>query len=188
MTDTDTAVTAPPPASTGFAAYLYAQGGWFLAFGLQMVLFPYLVRVILEENEVRFGLAQMSMQLPTALLILVGGFMADRVDALKVVIIGCGVAALAFLGLAGLMAAGGLTYGLVIGYALLIGSIGAFVVPARDALLSRVAPGGLHRGVAFASIAQFGGNILGMGAAILTPFVGVAGWITTGDRANVLSQ
>ena len=174
MADTDTAAPAPTPASTGFGAYLYAQGGWFLAFGLQMVLFPYLVRVILEENEVRFGLAQMSMQLPTALLILVGGFMADRVDALKVVIIGCGVAALAFLGLAGLMAAGGLTYGLVIGYALLIGSIGAFVVPARDALLSRVAPGGLHQGVAFASIAQFGGNILGMGAAILTPIVGVA--------------
>ena len=58
MAETDIAASAPPAVSTGFPAYLYAQGGWFLAFGLQMVLFPYLVRVVLEENEVRFGLAQ----------------------------------------------------------------------------------------------------------------------------------
>jgi hypothetical protein len=65
---------------TGFAAYLFTHGAWFFAFGLQMVLFPYLVRVLLQENEIRFGLAQMSMQLPTVLLILVGGFVADRTD------------------------------------------------------------------------------------------------------------
>lgn len=110
MSETDAAVAAPAATTTNFPSFLYAHGGWFPAFGLQMVLFPYLVRVILRENEIRFGLAQMSMQLPTALLILVGGFMADRIDALKVVIIGCSVA-----------------------------------------------PAGLHRDVAFASIAQFGG-------------------------------
>ena len=173
MAETDIAVAAPTAGSTGFPSYLYAQGGWFLAFGLQMVLFPYLVRVILQENEIRFGLAQMSMQLPTALLILVGGFMADRVDTLRVVVVGCGIAAVAFLGLAAIMVTGGLTYGLMIGYALVIGSIGAFVMPARDALLTRVAPGSVHQGVAFASIAQFAGQILGMGLATLTPIIGV---------------
>lgn len=163
----------PRPPSTGFGAYLYAQGGWFLAFGLQMVLFPYLVRVILREDEIRFGLAQMSMQLPTALLILVGGFVADRTDTRRTIVLGCLAASAAFAVLGGFVINGGLTYGLMIVYAVVIGTIGAFVTPARDALLSRVAPGGVHQGVAFASIAQFGGQILGMAVAILTPLVGV---------------
>ena len=173
MAETDIATTAPT-ATTGFPSYLYAHGGWFLAFGLQMVLFPYLVRVILEADEIHFGLAQMSMQLPTALLILVGGFVADRVDSRRVVVVGCAVAAAAFAVLATIVISGGLTYGLMIGYALVIGTIGAFVMPARDGLLSRVAPGGVHQGVAFASIAQFAGQILGMGLATLTPILGVA--------------
>lgn len=159
--------------STGFAAYLFTQGAWFLAFGLQMVLFPYLVRVLLQENEIRFGLAQMSMQLPTVLLILLGGFVADRTDTRRTVLIGCGLCAASFLGLGVFVAGGHLTYATLIVYALLIGTVGAFVTPARDALLSRVAPGGVHQAVAFASLAQFGGQILGMAVATAAPLLGI---------------
>ena len=159
--------------STGFTSYLFTQGAWFLAFGLQMVLFPYLVRVLLQENEIRFGLAQMSMQLPTVLLILVGGFVADRSDLKATLMAGCGLCAASFLGLGLFVAGGHLTYGTLIVYALAIGTIGAFVTPARDALLSRVAPGGLHQGVAFASLAQFGGQILGMALATAAPLLGL---------------
>jgi MFS family permease len=170
--ETTPSATAEP---TGFASYLFTQGAWFLAFGLQMVLFPYLVRVVLEENEIRFGLAQMSMQLPTVLLILVGGFVADRTDTRRTVLIGCAVTGAAFL-LLGLFVSGGqLTYGVLILYSLSIGTIGAFVNPARDALLSRVAPGGLHQGVALATLAQFGGQIVGMGIATAAPLFGVPG-------------
>ena len=164
------AIPAPP---TGFASYLFTQGAWFLAFGLQMVLFPYLVRVLLQENEIRFGLAQMSMQLPTVLLILLGGFVADRTDTRRTVLIGCGLCAATFLGLGVFVAGGHLTYGTLIIYALIIGTIGAFVTPARDALLSRVAPGGVHRAVGFASLAQFGGQILGMAVATAAPLLGL---------------
>ena len=164
------AIPAPP---TGFASYLFTQGAWFLAFGLQMVLFPYLVRVLLQENEIRFGLAQMSMQLPTVLLILLGGFVADRTDTRRTVLIGCGLCAATFLGLGVFVAGGRLTYGTLIIYALIIGTIGAFVTPARDALLSRVAPGGVHRAVGFASLAQFGGQILGMAVATAAPLLGL---------------
>jgi len=90
---------APADGQTGFPSYLFTQGAWFLAFGLQMVLFPYLVRVVLQENEIRFGLAQMSMQLPTVLLILLGGYAADRTDTRRVVQIGCALCAASFLGL-----------------------------------------------------------------------------------------
>ncbi|WP_397399328.1 MFS transporter [Phenylobacterium sp.] len=163
-------LSVPP---TGFAAYLFTQGAWFLAFGLQMVLFPYLVRVLLQEDEIRFGLAQMSMQLPTVLLILLGGFVADRTDTRRTVLIGCGLCALSFLGLGVFVAGGHLTYATLIIYALVIGTIGAFATPARDALLSRVAPGGVHQAVGFASLAQFGGQILGMAVATAAPILGL---------------
>ena len=177
MALSDTLDSGPPDAGTaqptGFASYLFTQGAWFLAFGLQMVLFPYLVRVLLQENEIRFGLAQMSMQLPTVLLILLGGFVADRTDTRRTVLLGCGLCAATFLGLGAFVTGGQLTYGLLIVYALVIGTIGAFVTPARDALLSRVAPGGVHQGVAFASLAQFGGQILGMALATAAPLLGL---------------
>ncbi|MCA3754294.1 MAG: MFS transporter [Phenylobacterium sp.] len=160
-------------AQTGFPSYLFTQGAWFLAFGLQMVLFPYLVRVVLQENEIRFGLAQMSMQLPTVLLILLGGYAADRTDTRLTVLAGCGLCALSFLGLGVFVAGGHLTYATLILYALGIGTIGAFVTPARDALLSRVAPGGVQQAVGLASLAQFGGQILGMATAAAAPIVGL---------------
>lgn len=166
-----------PHGSTGFPAYLFVHGAWFLAFGVQLVLFPYLVRVVLQESEVRFGLAQMALQLPTTLLILVGGFVADRADARKIVIASCVLAVAAFLVLGGLVTAGRLTYGLMIGYALSVGIIGAFATPARDSLLSLVAPdrgpGSVQSAVAMASLAQFGAQIIGMLLAAAAPFIGV---------------
>jgi len=172
-TETADGATAAP---TGFAAYLFAHGAWFLAFGVQMVLFPYLVRVVLHENEIRLGLAQMCQSLPTTLLILLGGFVADRADGKRIIVIACLASTAVFLALAGLVSAGRLTYGLLIGYALAVGVIGAFATPARDALLSHVAPvaGGVQRAVSGAFLAQFAGQILGMLAAIMAPLVGVA--------------
>ena len=173
MAVSEAASPAPATAPTGFASYLFTHGAWFLAFGLQMVLFPYLVRVILQEDEIRFGLAQMCLQLPTVLLILVGGFVADRSDTRRTVMLGCALSGLAFAVLGACVAVGQLTYGLVIGYALSIGAIGAFVTPARDSLLSLVAPGGVQQAVTFASLAQFAAQILGMGIAILAPLLGI---------------
>ena len=163
--------------ATGFGAYLFAHAAWFLAFGVQVVLFPYLVRVVLHENAVRFGLAQMCLQLPTTLLILFGGALADRVDTRRIVTTACGLAVAIFLALGLLVASGHLTYGLLIGYALVVGTMSAFAMPARDSLLSLVAPergaGSLQSAVAFASLAQFGGQILGMLCAAASPLVGV---------------
>ncbi len=162
---------------TRFGAYLFAHGAWFLAFGVQVVLFPYLIRVVLQESPVRFGLAQMCLQLPTTLLILFGGVLADRADTRPIVTLSCVFAATCFLGLGLLVETGVLTYGLMIGYALVVGSIGAFANPARDSLLSLVAPdrglGSVQSAVAFASLAQFAGQILGMVCATAAPLVGV---------------
>ncbi len=162
---------------TGFGAYLFAHASWFVALGVQMVLFPYLVGVVLHEGPIRFGLAQMSLQLPTTILILLGGFFADRVDGRRIIVAASALTVLTFLALGSLVAAGRLTYGLLIVYALVMGVIGAFASPARDSLLSHVAPdpANVQTAVASASLAQFGGQILGMLAAIAAPLLGVAG-------------
>lgn len=164
--------------STRFGAYLFVHGAWFLAFGVQMVLFPYLVRVVLQENEVRFGLAQMALQLPTTLFILLGGAVADRVNVKSMLVGACGLTILTFMTLGAMVQTGVLTYGLLIGYALVVGTLSAFAMPARDSLLSLVAPGDgptqIPRAVASASLAQFGGQILGMLIAAAAPLVGVA--------------
>ena len=54
-------------------AYFVATGSWFLAFGLQSVLFAYLVTLVLNESAERVGFAQMAYLIPGTLLILLGG-------------------------------------------------------------------------------------------------------------------
>lgn len=165
------------PQGTRFGAYLFANGAWFLAFGVQVVLFPYLVRVILQEDEVRFGIAQMALQLPTALFILVGGFVADRVDGRRAVFLSYLIAVATFSLLGGLVVSGALTYGLILFYALTVGTMSAFNTPARDALLSQVAPSpdafGIQKAVSLALLSQFGGQLIGMALAAAAPFFGV---------------
>jgi hypothetical protein len=67
--------------------------------------------------------------------------------------------------LAGILAGGGLSYPLLIAYGLAAGSIGAFAVPTRDALLPLVAKGDLARAVALVTALQFGGQLLGIALA-----------------------
>lgn len=178
MTAQPSPSTGATGSDTGFGPYLFAHAAWFLAFGVQVVLFPYLVRVVLHESAMRFGLAQMCLLLPTTLLILFGGALADRVDTRRIVTIACALAVAVFLALGVLVTSGHVTYGLMIAYALVVGTMSAFAMPARDSLLSLVAPdrgpGSLQGAVAFASLAQFGGQILGMLCAAATPLVGVS--------------
>jgi MFS family permease len=165
------------PQPTQFGAYLFTNGAWFLAFGVQVVLFPYLVRVVLGESEVRFGYAQMALQLPTALFILLGGFVADRVDGKRLVIAACWLAVGTFALLGAAVISGALTYELIIAYAVVVGVMSAFATPARDALLSLMAPEpsvhGVQRAVSMALLSQFGGQLIGMAFAAGAAVIGV---------------
>ena len=62
------------------AGYLYLAGlvSFVAPTGIQTVLFPWLVVVLLQETPERLGLAQMSLQAPIMLLIITGGIFADR--------------------------------------------------------------------------------------------------------------
>lgn len=107
------------------------------------------------------GLAQMALLVPTALLLLVGGDIADRFGGQRVAFISQALAVLPPLFLCLLLLLGKLTYPAMLAYAIGIGTIQAFVTPARDGLLNQVARGDIHRTVVKFTLIQFSAQMFG---------------------------
>ncbi len=152
--------------------YLLGTGSWFLAFGIQGVMFAWLVTMVLNETPEKVGVAQMSLLLPGTLLILIGGSYADRFGARRVALLAQSLAMIAPLLLCLLVSAGRLSFATMIGYAVLMGCAQAFVTPARDGLLSQVAEGRVQRTVMLTSMCQFGLQVVGFLVASLADFAG----------------
>ncbi len=146
-----------------------ARLGWYLTStalflipgGIQMVLYPWLVAVYLHESPTRVGLAQMASQLPMLLLILWGGWLGDRVDQRRLLIGLNSAMALPPLIVAYLFIQGHFNYTLLFCWALVGGTFAAFVQPARDALLNRVAGVDVQRVVTITIGVQFGVQTIG---------------------------
>tara|TARA_R110002020_G_scaffold224599_1_gene434227 strand:- start:103264 stop:104715 length:1452 start_codon:yes stop_codon:yes gene_type:complete len=153
-------------------AYLMVQCSWFMAFGLQMVLFPYLItgRDHLHLDGLALGLANMALSGPSVIFLLIGGVVAERADGRRLLIILHLLAAIPALFLAVAVARGQLTYIGMIIYGLTIGTVGAFMMPARDSIVNevverrmRVGSGvTLQLGVTLATMAQFLAQIGGL--------------------------
>lgn len=156
-------------------AYLMVQLSWFMAFGLQMVLFPYLItgQEHLHMDGLSLGLANMALSAPSVIFLLIGGVVAERADGKRLLIILHLLAATPALLLAFAVSRGELSYPAMIVYGLTIGTVGAFMMPARDSIVNevverrmRVGSGvTLQLGVTLATMAQFlaqiGGLIVG---------------------------
>jgi MFS family permease len=126
------------------------------------------------------GIAQMAMMAPALVFMLLGGAVADRADCRRLLLRYHLVAALAPLALAGIVAVGALGYPALLGYGIVMGTLGAFVVPARDALLTRVVRRGRERAIAVTSAGQFICQLAG---------IVVAGWAgRIGALALLVSQ
>jgi MFS family permease len=151
-----------PPAARAFPWYLAGVSSWFAGSGMQTIVFPWLVTVVLHEPAARVGIAQMSLMAPSIFLMLLGGAVADRADCRRLLVRGHLLAAVPPLLLGVAIARGGLAYGGLIAYALAVGTAGAFVMPARDAMLTRVAAGGLGRAVAVMTAIQFTAQLVGI--------------------------
>ena len=152
--------------------YLFGTASWFMAYGIQSVMFAWLVTMVLKESPERVGIAQMSLLLPGTLLILVGGSYADRFGGRKVVVIAQSFAVLASAYLLFVVGTDRLSYSLIVGYALLMGLAQAFVTPSRDSLLNEVSEGRLQRTVMLTSTMQFGMQMVGFMVAALSDAVG----------------
>jgi MFS family permease len=157
-------------------AYRWFVGGissWFLAWGMNAVVFSWLVVEVLDAPAAAVGVAQSAMMAPSLLLLLFGGAIADRRDPRGFIAALHALAVLPILGLLAVLRADALALSWLVGYGLALGAINAFVMPARDALLARVAGPDLMRAVAGMTIAQFGGQAAGNLVAGSTEIIGI---------------
>lgn len=155
-----------------FPWYLGGIASWFSSYGMQTIVFPWLVTVVLHEPPARVGIAQMALTAPSILFLVLGGAVADRADVRRLLARGHFVVALPPLALALAIAQGHLSYQALIVYALAVGTVGAFVIPARDSILGRVAGPDLGRAVAIMSATQFGAQLAGIAAGAAAGSVG----------------
>lgn len=77
----------PSDAQAQFRWYLSGAGAWFIAFGVQQVMFSYLVTTVLHAAPNMIGIAQASLTIVSTLLLLVGGAVADQVDTRRLLIL-----------------------------------------------------------------------------------------------------
>jgi len=155
------------------------QGAWFASNGLQMVLFPFLVADRLDMSADLVGIAQAVMMLPTFLLMLPGGSLADRFEGRSILTLVHALAAIPPLLLGVAVYAGWLSYPVLLVYGFAMGTCNAFSQPARDSLLNRVvnASGGaltIQRAVTLATMIMFSAQIVGMVLASQADRVGVS--------------
>jgi MFS family permease len=156
----------------GLAWYLTGTALFLVPGGLQMVLYPWLVAVYLHESPTRVGLAQMASQLPMLLLILWGGWLGDRVDQRRLLIGLNATMAIPPLVVAVLFSQGIFNYTILFCWALVGGTVAAFVHPTRDALLNRVAGRDVQRVVTLTVGVQFGVQIFGFALGSSAEIVG----------------
>ncbi len=145
--------------------YMAGLWGYFLAAGIQGVLFPWIIAFVLHESSERLGIAQMFSMLPMLLLGLFGGAAADRAELRSHLMRLQTIAILPPLILAAFIYNGIVTYELMILYVLSLSTLGGYIMPARDSMLSRVAMrsmgGNIQRAVALAMAGQFLGQVGG---------------------------
>jgi MFS family permease len=147
-------------------------GSWFVPLGVQIVLFPWLVAVVLHMDAFAVGVAQMAIMVPSLLFLPLGGLVADRGNPRRLLLRYHVLYAVPPLVLAAILSNGGLGYPLLIVYGLAAGSVGAFAVPTRDAMLPFIATGNLPRAVALVTALQSGGQLVGMAFASAADRIG----------------
>ena len=153
--------------------YLMATAAWFMAFGMQAVVFAWLVTIVLREPAELVGWAQTALLIPGMLFILVAGSLADRIGPDRQAMLAQSFAAFTPWLLFAAAWLGWLSFGVMVVYAVLMGIAQAFVTPARDGLLNHVAEGRVQRTVMLTSLFQFGFQIVGYFVAGFADAVGV---------------
>jgi MFS family permease len=140
---------------------------------MQVVLFSWLVVGELGAAPGLVGVVQMARVVPLLLLLLPGGATADRFERRWMLMLLHAAAGLLTALLAAAVVTGALSIPVVVAYAISVGVITSFVMPARDALLNDVVRGDLMRAVTAVTLAQFGGQALGTLAAGAARFLGL---------------
>lgn len=166
-------------------AYLGGIATWFTSHGLQFVMVPTLVVVTLGGSGSELAAAQVALALPQVFLMLYAGSIADKMDGRKILLWVNLLAALPPIALGWLTYSGQVAYWHILIFALCMSTTFAFMVPTRDALLSRVATTHMQGAVMMAMVAQFGAQLMGyVLAAAAAPLAGP--WALLAMQSGVL--
>lgn len=161
------------PARRPYPIFMSAAALYFASVGLQGVIFSALVVFELKADPIWVGTAQSALMVPSLFFVLIGGHIADLVDRRRLLIGLCVAAGILSLTLLGVVASGGLTLGVVIAYALAAGTVQAFIMPARDSMLSDMTDRDLTNAVAGLLLAQWGSQAVGALIGSTASFVGI---------------
>lgn len=161
------------PSASPFAHLVGGMASWFLFWGTSQVMFQWLVVEGLSSPPTLVGTAQMTMMLPSLLFVLVGGATADRLDPRRVLLTVHVLTSAVCWMLWAMVVSGRFTYESILVYALSVGTLQAFGMPARDTQLSDVVRvGGLSQAVAGITMAQHLAQTSGALIGGLASFVG----------------
>jgi hypothetical protein len=142
---------APPSA---FAWYLTSSSLWMAAMSLQGFLITWMMVGVLAEPADRVGTGRALIELPGLLVLFVGGVLADRTDARRL-LIGLHLAiALPSFAIAALIHQSLLSFPSVIAFGVVVASLQALSDPARQSILSRVTRTDVQRTVTMMTIGQ----------------------------------
>ncbi|MGB0920806.1 MAG: MFS transporter [Alphaproteobacteria bacterium] len=156
-----------------FRAYSASAATYFISMGIGQVVITWLVTVVLHETPERIGIMQTLSMLPTLLLLMVGGTMADRRDPRTILMVCHLIFAAHPMAMAWVIYEGYFSYDVMLAFALFGGLAGAFAMPARDTLLTNVTQGAsMQKSVAFVNILQFGGQLVGILMAARAEVIG----------------
>jgi MFS family permease len=159
-------------------AYLLGTGSWFLGFGIQSVTFAWLVTMVLNASPAMVGVAQMALLAPMLVLVLIGGGLADFLGGRRVALVAQTLAGVPPLLLALVIWQGQLSFAAMVVYGIAMGSLSAFLTPARDGLLNEVAPGTVQQAVQLATMVQFIGQMIGIFIAAFADSWGAVSMLT----------
>ncbi|MEP0069964.1 MFS transporter [Pyruvatibacter sp.] len=190
MTDA-TQTPSPAPSPNEARWYMTGHVAYFLATGIQGVLISWLVTIVLAESPERVGIAQMFSMLPMLVFIMVGGAAADRAELRSHLVRLQVFLALPSLVLAATILSDSLNYWVVLAYVGVMSTTAAWIVPARDSLLTRIAMrsmgGAIPHAVAMATAAQFAAQVIGMLVAAAAGLFGAVPYLVFHSAMSLLT-
>lgn len=168
----------PAPSKSAFPWYLTSASLWMAGMSLQGFLFTWLLVGTLEAPADQVGLARSLAEFPPLAILLLGGVLGDRFNGRHFLTLMHLLMALPPLVLIVVHESGGLSFGWVVVFGVLMASIQALSDPARQSALSRVTRLDVQRSVTimtiFTSAVGIGGfylggrmDVLGLSAVLL---------------------
>ena len=153
--------------------YLGGVGAWFANMGLQFVMIPTFVVIVMGGSAGDLALAQIAMSLPQLFLLIYAGGIADRSNGRTLTVLVHLLATIPTSVLAWVVWSGAMAYWHIIIYAVCVGILSAFAAPTRDAMLTRVSGNNVHNTVMMSLFTQFTAQLIGFSlAGLAAPVAG----------------